>query len=221
MSFDKIVHSKPEFYQKKLDTISAAKQLLYKLLLIDRHITRQREEINRTNQQILAEQLKGRKVLEVGCGRGSFLASLQRKHGCQCYGVDISSEMIEHAKAHNPGPTYSVIDSAKLPFDDNQFDFVIFTYVLHHVDDLAKTISEAKRVGKHVIIYESCSFDIQPLKGLSNSYWKLVDGGAHYKPLAEWKRLFGQRVIAEIKGRGLVRYGMCIFEKDLPDQVLS
>jgi hypothetical protein len=44
-------------------------------------------------------------------------------------------------------------------------------------------------------------------------YWKAVDGGMHYKSLSEWKTLFGERVVAEIKGRGLVRYGMCIFEK--------
>jgi|SRR5579863_396311 len=213
MSFDKIVHSRPEFYQKKLDIISATKHLLYKFLLIDRHVTRQREEITRANRQILETHLKGKKVLEVGCGRGSFLVSLQQKHGCECFGVDISQEMIDYANAHNPGPTYSVIDSAKLPFEDNQFDFVIFTYVLHHVDDLSKTIDEAKRVGKHVIIYESCSFDAQPLKGLSNLYWKTVDGGMHYKTMDEWKMLFGQRVVAEIKGHGLVRYGMCVFQK--------
>jgi len=213
VSFDKIVHSRPEFYRKKLDVISASKQVLYKLFFIDRHITQQRELIARRNHELLAEYLKGRKVLEVGCGQGSFLASLGHKHGCECYGVDISREMVDYAKVHNPGPTYSVIDSAKLPFAENEFDYVIFTYVLHHVDDLERTISEAKRVSRHVIIYESCSYDMQPLKALSNLYWKTVDGGMHYKSLAEWKALFGGRVAAEIRGRGLVRYGMCIFEK--------
>src|SRR6266851_8570408 len=75
MSFDKVVHSKPEFYAKKLDTIIAAKRLLYKLLLIDAHITGQREEIARKNIEVLDKHLTGKKVLEIGCGRGSFLAS--------------------------------------------------------------------------------------------------------------------------------------------------
>jgi len=212
MSFDKIVHSKPEFYTKKLDLISASKRFVYKLLLIDSHITRQREEIARRNREMIDKYLTGKKVLEVGCGRGSFLASLIKKNGCFCHGVDISAEMIAFAKEHNPGPTYSVIDSAELPFAGNEFDFVIFTYVLHHVDDLERTIAEAKRVGRHVIIYESCSFEHQPLKALSNLYWKAVDGGMWYKSLPEWKKLFSVPVVEEIKGSGLVRYGMLLFQ---------
>ena len=148
----------------------------------------------------------------MGCGRGSFLQFLQSTHGCECYGVDVSPEMIKYAEAHHPGPTYAVIDSAALPFEDNRFDFVIFTYVLHHVDDLIGTVKEASRVGKHVIIYESCAYDVQPLKALSKLYWRLFDGGKHYKSLNEWRELFGNRVVAEIRGRGLVRYGMCIFQ---------
>jgi ubiquinone/menaquinone biosynthesis C-methylase UbiE len=62
-----------------------------------------------------------------------------------------------------------VHDGAALPFEDKRFDFVIFTYVLHYVDDLAGTIKEACRVGKHVIIYESCAYNAQPLKALSRS----------------------------------------------------
>jgi ubiquinone/menaquinone biosynthesis C-methylase UbiE len=213
MSFDKVVHSKPEFYAKKLDAIIAAKRLLYKLLLIDAHITGQREEIARKNIEVLDKHLTGKKVLEIGCGRGSFLASLVSQKGCTCYGVDVSPEMIEYARTHNPGPAYGVHDSANLPFKENEFDFVIFSYVLHHVDNLEATIREAKRVGKHVIIYECCSFERQPLKALSNLYWKTVDGGHGYKSLSEWKQLFGHRVVDEIKGCGLVRYGMCVFQK--------
>lgn len=213
MSFDKIVHSKPEFYTKKLDFISSTKRLIYKLLLIDSHVTQQRQEIDRRNRAMIDTYLTGKRVLEVGCGRGSFLASLARKNGCICHGVDISPEMIAFAKEHNPGPTYSVINSADLPFADNEFDFVIFTYVLHHVDDLHATIREAKRVSRHVIIYESCAFEHQPLKALSRFYWKAVDGGHWYQSLPEWKKLFGVRVVEEIKGTGLVRYGMCLFQK--------
>jgi ubiquinone/menaquinone biosynthesis C-methylase UbiE len=213
MGFDKTVHSKPEFYSKKLDLISASKHFIYKLLLIDRHITQQREEIARLNRAMIDKYLTGKKVLVVGCGRGSFLASLVEKNGCICHGVDISPEMIAFARENNPGPDYRVIDSAQLPFGDSEFDFVIFTYVLHHVDDLERTIAEAKRVGRHVIIYECCAFEHQPLKAFSNLYWKAVDGGMWYKSIPEWKKLFGLPVVEEIRGSGLIRYGMCLFRK--------
>jgi SAM-dependent methyltransferase len=213
MSFDKIVHSKPEFYTKKLDLISAIKRGIYRALFLEKHIAGQRREIDRQNHAMIERYLTGKKVLEVGCGRGSFLASLGRQYGCLCHGVDISPEMIAFAREHNPGPAYSVINSAHLPFADDEFDFVIFTYVLHHVDDLPATIAEAKRVGRHVILYESCAFAHQPLKGLSRFYWKAVDGGHWYNSLEDWKRLFGLPAIEEIRGSGLVRYGMLLFRK--------
>jgi len=213
MQLDKVVHSKPEFYMRKLDFIATSKRLLYKLLWIDSLVTRQREEIARRNEAILDKYVSGRKVLEVGCGRGGGLVALMRRKGCSCCGVDVSPEMIDFAKEHNPGPSYRVADSAKLPFDENQFDFVIFNYVLHHVDDLENTIREAKRVGRHVIIYEAACFEHQPLKSLSRLFWKLTDGGHGYKSLSEWKSLFNEPAIEEIRGTGLVRYGMCIFKK--------
>jgi ubiquinone/menaquinone biosynthesis C-methylase UbiE len=104
------------------------------------------------------------------------------------------------------------MDSSRLEFEDGAFDFVVFNYVLHHVEDLDGTISEAKRVGKNILIYESCAFDTAPLRYLSNLYWKIVDGGYHYRSLSDWKSKFDMDVIEEIEGTGLVRYGMCLFK---------
>jgi ubiquinone/menaquinone biosynthesis C-methylase UbiE len=215
MSFDKLVHSKPEFYAKKLDVTHSLKRLLYRVLLIDSHVTKQRKEIALRNEALMAKYLMGKTILEVGCGRGYNLASLYKDWGCQCFGVDTSPQMIEYAQSHNPGPTYCVTNGPDLPFEQDQFDFVIFNYVLHHAEKLDQMIREAKRVGKHVIIYEACAFDHQPWKALSVLYWRTVDGGFTYKSLNEWKSQFGWSAIAEIEGSGLVRYGMCVFQKPL------
>src|SRR5439155_17027619 len=45
----------------------------------------------------------GRRVLELGCGRGELLASLQPGHGV---GVDISPEMIAQARRRHPQLTF-------------------------------------------------------------------------------------------------------------------
>ncbi len=213
MGFDKLVHSRPDFYARKLDFIAACKKLVYKLLFLEKHIGHQRAAIDRRNRWILETYLAGKKVLEVGCGRGSFLQSLERKHGCRCTGADISPEMIAFARSHYPGPDYHVLTGAGLPFADDEFDFVIFCYVLHHVAELDRMVAEATRVGRHVLIYESCAFERQPLKALSRLYWKTVDGGAWYLSLADWKRRFGLPVLEQVQGRGLVRYGLLLFQK--------
>src|SRR4051812_22627373 len=46
----------------------------------------------------------GRRVLDVGCGRGELLASLRPREG---HGVDLSPAMVEHARRDHPGLTFS------------------------------------------------------------------------------------------------------------------
>lgn len=200
-------------YAKKLDVINVVKRSIYKALFIDKHIQEQRASIMRRNTEAIRRHLAGKKVLEIGCGQGNLLGTLHVDYSCDCYGVDISPEMVAYAEEQNPGPRYAVMDSSKLEFDDGAFDFVIFNYVLHHVDNLDGTIREAKRVGRHILIYESCAFGTEPFRWLSKLYWKTVDGGNDYKSLGEWKRQFDMEVIEEIEGTGMVRYGMCIFKQ--------
>jgi len=213
MGFDKTVHSKPGFYAWKLSMIAFAKQAAYRVLFLDKHVGAQREELQRKNVEILSSRLPGKKVLEVGCGRGSFLRSLHDKYGCECTGVDISAQMIGYAQEHYPGPRYMVVNGSKLPFADDEFDFVIFCYVLHHVDDLPKMIEEAKRVGRNILIYESCAFESQPWRWLSQMYWKAVDGGMWYHSAGKWRSIFGIPVAEQILGHGLVRYGQILFRR--------
>ena len=199
-------------YAKKLEAINFVKRAIYKTLFIDKYIQEQRANITRRNTEAIRRHLTGKKVLEIGCGQGSLLGTLHKNYNCDCYGVDISPEMVAYAEERNPGPRYAIMDSSRLEFEDGAFDFVIFNYVLHHVGDLDGTIREAKRVGKHILIYESCAFAKEPLRYLSNLYWKTVDGGNDYKSLGDWKRQFDMEVIEEIEGTGMVRYGMCIFK---------
>ncbi|HET8552396.1 MAG TPA: class I SAM-dependent methyltransferase [Gammaproteobacteria bacterium] len=212
MRLDTLVHRFPGFYEWKLEALKTIKKGAYKALLIDSQIQSQRAQIAAKNAALLNKYLRGKKVLEIGCGRGSLLAGLMRNHGCECVGIDLSEQMIDAARRDNPGPDYHVMRSDKLKFDDRQFDFVIFNYVLHHVDALGATIAEAKRVGKHVILWESCACDNQPFKLLSRLYWKITDGGYQYYSLDEWKAQFQATCLDEIKGHGLIRYGMCVLE---------
>ena len=213
MRLDTYVHSKPDFYQRKLDVISAIKSGIYTTLGFGERVAERRREIEERNSALQKKHLSGKRVLEIGCGAGRFLASAQRSLGFQGHGVDISSEMIESAKSANPGPSYSVMDSSNLEFEDDTFDYVLFNYVLHHVDDLEGTIREARRVARHIIIYECAAFGREPLQSLSVAYWKAIDGGFRYLSLDDPKARIGWPVIDEIAGSGLIRYGMCVFQK--------
>lgn len=207
---DAMVHRFPGFYAWKLDMLKTVKKIVYHLLFIDKKIDQLHRYIESRDAELIAKYLTGKKVLEVGCGRGNFIATLARDRRCRCVGIDASGEMIKAATKRNPGPEYHVMDGADLKFADQSFDVVLFVYVLHHVKELDKTLAEGKRVGKKIIFYESCACKTSPAKQLSKWYWKLTDGGYEYLTLDEWKQRFQLPVLDEIEGAGLVRYGMCV-----------
>ena len=91
-------------------------------------------------------------VLDVGCGDGlciHFCANL----GAEVSLVDLNAEKIHHLAEklrHTPARAVHahVGDANPLPFAASQFDKVISTEVLEHVDDPALFMSELVRVGK-------------------------------------------------------------------------
>lgn len=210
MRLDEIVHKFPGFYEWKLKALKVVKKSVYRLFLIDKKVAQLHGRISAENDTLRYKYFPNKTVLEIGCGRGGSIAFLENTIGCKCVGVDVSEEMISAARSDNPGPDYQVMDSAYLEFEDKSFDIVLFNYVLHHVENLDKTISEAKRVGKKIVFYESCACKSQPAKILSQLYWRITDGGYRYLTLDEWKKKFQLPVLAEIEGAGLVRYGMCV-----------
>ena len=87
----------------------------------------------------------GQELLEIGCGRGEFLAGFGAC-GVKGYGVDRSPS----AGKHSPDATLFVTDLAHepLPFDDNRFDVVYSKSVIEHMHDPESMLREARRVLK-------------------------------------------------------------------------
>ncbi|MBX2825783.1 MAG: class I SAM-dependent methyltransferase [Gammaproteobacteria bacterium] len=71
------------------------------------------------------------KVLDLGCGVGTFDAGLEAL--CDLHGCDPSSESIRIASEHNAHTRYAVTDDEKLPYPDNHFDLIFTINVMHHV----------------------------------------------------------------------------------------
>jgi hypothetical protein len=63
-------------------------------------------------------------VLVVGAGQGLIVEEL-RKHGCECDGVDLSSEMIRQAKLRR-GITLVRADAKALPFPAGSYETIIY-----------------------------------------------------------------------------------------------
>jgi len=84
------------------------------------------------------------RVLEVGPGRGELAERMQRELGCDVVAVDLSERMVALTRAR--GVAAVVGDVQDLPFGDASFDCALAAWVLYHVPDLDRGLSELARV---------------------------------------------------------------------------
>ena len=87
----------------------------------------------------------GARVLDVGCGVGSFSALLAaRSLRVAC--ADISEENVVTLRRRHPELPVVRTDATALPFDDDEFDAAVLMEVLEHVEDDRAALSELRRV---------------------------------------------------------------------------
>jgi len=95
------------------------------------------------------DELKGRDVLDVGCGSG-FYSFHALKQGARVTAIDVSQLMLDHIKQKAPRGEINLIraDIADgLPFlkDDTQ-DYIICSLVLHYIENWEKLVNDCWRV---------------------------------------------------------------------------
>jgi len=92
----------------------------------------------------LLGNVKGKKILDFGCGTGIY-AKLLTKKGAIVKGFDISEEMIKIAKQENPKLDIRMGTGNKIPFKE-KFDIVISCLVVDYFKDWNKPFREVSRV---------------------------------------------------------------------------
>jgi len=92
----------------------------------------------------------GEQVLELGCGTGSMWQSVTLPEGAHVTLTDLSAGMLDAAKANTAhlAADYAIVDAQDIPYPDGDFDVVIANMMLYHVPDIAKALSEIRRVLK-------------------------------------------------------------------------
>jgi SAM-dependent methyltransferase len=85
----------------------------------------------------------GPRLADVGGGTGNYSSALSAE-GWEPLVVDSSEAMLERARAK--GLQTLSCDAQALDLDDEGFDAVMLISMLHHVDDAAAALSEARRI---------------------------------------------------------------------------
>ncbi|BAE50939.1 2-polyprenyl-3-methyl-5-hydroxy-6-metoxy-1,4-benzoquinol methylase [Paramagnetospirillum magneticum AMB-1] len=105
----------------------------------------------RRNTDVIVETLalKGKRVIDVGCGDGGLVRALAR-FGAHVLGVECSPRQLAKARAAAKVADEEIVDGVgqALPVDDESADAVVFFNSLHHIPIAfqAKALAEAARV---------------------------------------------------------------------------
>lgn len=96
----------------------------------------------------LGGDLTGRRVLECGCGPGSYAFFLAHR-GAEVTGIDISGEAIARAREKAlrqgaAGASFAAMNAEALQFADRTFDLICGNAILHHLD-LRRALPELTR----------------------------------------------------------------------------
>lgn len=131
------------------------------------------------------------KILDLGCGDGKLEECITLISHASVTGIDISKQSINRAMKKNlANCTFVHYDGQYIPFNDNCFDVVIISQVMHHIEHTSHMaiLNEVNRVLKpsgNLFIFEhnpinpftmhivnTCSFDtdakLLPFKYLNN-----------------------------------------------------
>jgi SAM-dependent methyltransferase len=115
-----------------------------------------------------------RRVLEVGGGPGELSERMTRELGADVQYVDISSHMVELARAR--GIDAQVGDVQQLPFADGSFDTAVAAWMLYHVQDIDRALAELARVVEpdgHLVAVTNALGHLQELRDVAG--WRPSD----------------------------------------------
>lgn len=106
----------------------------------------------RIPDEVIRRAIRGKRVLDMGCGSGRFTVALARLGARQVVGTDLDRKSYEAARRlcrkRKLPVTFREANFHRLPFKTGEFDFVFCNGTLHHSSSIEKGLGEYERVLK-------------------------------------------------------------------------
>ncbi len=151
----------PERYDILADVLSFGQNARWRRAMVDRVVA-----------------AEPRRVLDVATGPAGVARQLARRTGATVVGIDITEEMVRKG-VNNVARDAGAADvrllvgrGEQLPFPDNTFDALTFTYLLRYVADPAATLAELARVVRPGGTIASLEFAV-PVQPFWHASWWL------------------------------------------------
>ena len=105
-------------------------------------------DLNQRCVDAIVGSVVGERVLEVGCGRGYLAGVLAERWSVCAVDIVIPTEL----PARKPRVRFEQASIEHLPFGDGEFDTVVCTHTLEHVQHLDRAVAELRRVAARRLI---------------------------------------------------------------------
>lgn len=92
------------------------------------------------------------RVLDIGCGDGTLLAELQRRHGIDARGMEIDPELVERSVARGLSVVQGDANRDLADYPDGAFDYTILSQTLQTSERPDRTLRELLRVGREAFV---------------------------------------------------------------------
>ena len=139
--------------------------------------------------QALLPDLRGRRVVDLGCGFGWF-ARYAVEHGAESVlGLDISEKMIARARADTSSDriAYEIADLDQLELPADRFDLAYSALAFHYVSDFARlvrTIHRSLRPGGHFVF----TIEHPIFMAATHPHWIADEDGSKTWPVNNYAR---------------------------------
>jgi methionine biosynthesis protein MetW len=99
--------------------------------------------------QIITE---GAHVLDLGCGNGELLSTLEKEKKAFVQGIELNENEMHRCVESGLTVLQGDIETGLIDYPDQSFDYVILNQIMQEIKKADFVIQEALRVGKRVII---------------------------------------------------------------------
>jgi 2-polyprenyl-3-methyl-5-hydroxy-6-metoxy-1,4-benzoquinol methylase len=148
------------------------------------------------------DRLRGKRVLEIGCGLGAH-AELMSRAGCRLSCIDLTERAVSMTRRRLAlrGVTADVqrMDAEKMIFPDEEFDFVWSWGVIHHSSNTAGIVEQVYRVLKPSGEFRSMVYHRRSLWAYL-SYLRGFFSGKYFKEMS------GEEILSAYTDGHLARY---------------
>jgi ubiquinone/menaquinone biosynthesis C-methylase UbiE len=110
------------------------------------------EILKKQTMEVALPQATGKTILDVGCGVGSLTLQMAKMNPqSKVTGIDLLEDTMKqcylNATAYDiENAEFKAASVYELPFDDGAFETVTCFFMIHHLEDIPKALSEVKRV---------------------------------------------------------------------------